>query len=97
MRRCRYLTQDGRSLAGTPQNIWRLPTADEALRSMNRKPDKESPLWDKHSKVIYWWTGTEIDVDKAQVVVYDGKAHPRRKSSRLGYLAFRAVKNPTGS
>jgi hypothetical protein len=97
IRRCQYLDEDGQSLAATSKNIWRLPTADEALRSMNRKPDKESPLWDVHSKVIYWWTATEIDGQKAQVVVYDGKTHSERKTSRLGYLAFRAVKNPGGS
>jgi hypothetical protein len=73
VRRCRHLTEDGATLADTPQDIWRLPTVDEAVRSMRRHgensggswdaagrrvayrrtPDKESPLWDVHSKVIY--------------------------------------------
>ena len=30
--RCRHLTADGLRLADEPQNIWRLPTADEAVR-----------------------------------------------------------------
>jgi len=95
-RRCRHLSEDGRSLMQTPQNIWRLPTADEALRSMSPRPDKESPLWDVHSKIIYWWTATETDDDNSRIVVYNGKSHPKRKSSRLGYLGFRAVKDPSG-
>jgi hypothetical protein len=97
VRRCQYLRQDGLALDSTPQNVWRLPTADEALGSMQRQgrlPDKESPLWDVHSKVIYWWTATEVAGDKVQIVVYDGKVHPRPKRSRLGYLGFRAVKAP---
>jgi hypothetical protein len=65
--------------------VWRLPTVDEAVRSMARHgrnsggvwdaetgkaaynmiPDKESPLWNVHSQVIYWWTATEIDAERA--------------------------------
>jgi len=33
---CQYLAEDGTILATTPQNIWRLPTVDEAVRSMSR-------------------------------------------------------------
>jgi hypothetical protein len=111
-RRCRHLTRDGRSLAASPQDIWRLPTVDEAVRSFSRHgrnaegtwnpaegtatyartPDKESPLWDVHSKVIYWWTSTEVDAGRAYIVVYDGKVWPREKSSHWGYLGFRAVR-----
>jgi hypothetical protein len=93
-RRCEYLRPDGLALAATPQNIWRLPTADEALRSMRRPPDKESPLWDVHSKVIYWWTATESDRETAKIVVYNGQVSRRKKSSHPGYLGFRAVKAP---
>ena len=58
------------------------------------RPDKESPLWNIHSKVIYWWTATEVDIDRAYIIVYDGKVWPRRKSARYGYLGFRGVKAP---
>ena len=114
VRRCRHLTEDGESLADTPQDIWRLPTADEAVRSQHRqqhnsagqwnsstglasydkRPDKESPLWDTHSQVIYWWTGTEIDEGRAYIIVYDGKTWSRSKDAQWGYLGFRAVKEP---
>ncbi len=96
-RRCEFLREDGLALAATPQNIWRLPTADETLRSMGSPPDKESPLWDMHSKVIYWWTATQVGAEKAQIVVYNGKSHPQTKRSHPGYLGFRAVKAPAAS
>jgi hypothetical protein len=111
--RCRYLTEDGMSLADAPQDIWRLPTVEEAVRSMHRHgrscggtwdattrralyertPDKESPLWDVHSPVIYWWTATEVNEREALIVVYDGKVWPRPKSLRMSSLAFRAVRD----
>jgi hypothetical protein len=82
---CQHLTGDGSSLASSPRNIWRLPTVEEAVRSMARhgancggvwdaararasyarKPDKESPLWNSHSVVIYWWTSSEAGRGRA--------------------------------
>ena len=73
---CRYLREDGKSLADVPQDVWRLPSVEEAVRSMCRggthcggtwdaerqvarykkTPDKESPLWDVYSPVVYRWT-----------------------------------------
>ncbi len=114
MRRCRYLSADGKRLAGTPQDIWRLPTVDEAVRSQARHglnsggrwdpatrrasyavmPDKEPPLWDTHSQVIYWWTSTEVDEKQAYIVVYNGGVWPRTKTMRPAYLGFRAVRAP---
>lgn len=111
---CQYLAEDGILLAATPQNIWRLPTVDEAVRSMSRhgensggrwdaetaeafyqtRPDKESPLWNMYSQVIYWWTGTEVDEQNAYIIVYDGEVWPRRKQTSLGYLGFRCVRTP---
>lgn len=88
---------DGLALADTPQDIWRLPTVEEAVRSMTRHgmnsggswdaahkrpiyqrtPDKESPLWNTNTKVIYWWTATEISDREAYIVVYNGQVWPR--------------------
>ena len=108
---CTYLTDDGTSLAETPQNIWRLPTIDEAVRSMQRhgkncmgklndkgqaeykiKPDKETPLWNPHSQIIYWWTNSETDSLHAYIIVYNGKIWKRNKNFSPDYLGFRAVK-----
>jgi hypothetical protein len=112
--RCRYLTADGLAIADTPQDIWRLPTVEEAVRSQCRlganaqgtwdaareaasydvRPDKESPLWDLHSQIIYWWTATEVNEREAYIIVYDGKVWRRPKTAPWGYLGFRAVRAP---
>jgi hypothetical protein len=109
--RCACLTADGLGIAAVPQNIWRLPTIDEAVRSSVRHgknaggtwdantrkptyatmPDKESPLWNTHSKVIYWWTATSVDENKAYRIVYNGGVQPVLKRARWGYLGFRCV------
>jgi hypothetical protein len=109
---CQHLSEDGLSVENAPANIWRLPTVDEAVRSMARHgqnsggewsaetadatyettPDKEAPLWNVHSQVIYWWTATEIDEEKAFIIVYDGKVWPRSKGFGPDYLGFRCVK-----
>jgi hypothetical protein len=111
---CQHLSEDGLTPAPVPQYIWRLPTVDEAVRSMARHgqnsggvwdaeidkaaykttPDKESPLWNVHSQVIYWWTATEVDEEHAYIIVYDGKVWPRSKQFGPAYLGFRCVKLP---
>lgn len=110
---CDHLMDDGVTLASTPRNIWRLPTVDEAVRSMARhgvncggvwdpagsratykvRPDKESPLWDIHSPVIYWWTATESGANSAYSITYNGLVVVRTKKSRYGSLAFRCVRD----
>ena len=109
---CQHLIEDGLTLSTTPQNVWRLPTVDEVVRSMSRHgqnsggtwnaetaeatykitPDKESPLWNIHSQVIYWWTATEVDDDHAYIIVYDGKVRSRDKQFSPAYLGFRCVR-----
>ncbi len=111
---CKYLSEDGTVIMEEEQNIWRLPTVDEAVRSMmlhgqnaggiwnsseglavyERTPDKESPLWDVHSKVIYYWTSeTSVqDEHKAYIIVYHGGVYEKMKFDGQDYLSFRAVK-----
>lgn len=60
----------------------------------NFKPDKESPLWDVHSQVIYWWTATEADEASAFMIAYDGQVWSRSKDTILPYFGFRCVKSP---
>jgi len=111
--RCQHLSADGRTLAEAPPQVWRLPTVEEAVRSMSRhgvnsggiwdgqtkaatyqvRPDKETPLWNVHSQVIYWWTATEVDGERAYIIVYDGKVWPRRKRFAPAYLGYRCVKS----
>lgn len=114
---CTRLSWDGKSLADTAVHIWRLPSVDEAVRSMHRHsrncggiwykdaenavydtiPDKEFPLWDPCSPVIYYWTATEKNRDTAYIIVYNGEVWPQRKSSKQGSLGFRAVKKSEGN
>jgi hypothetical protein len=113
MKVCTYLTEDGTALADTPVNAWRLPTIDEAVRSLVQHgtnaggtwdsasgkpsyeviPDKESPLWKNHSPIIYWWTATEVNDSVAYRVVYNGGVQALPKKTRMGDLAFRAVRS----
>jgi hypothetical protein len=109
---CQHLREDGLSLDPSSQKHWRLPTVEEAVRSMARHglnsggvwdtetakaayektPDKESPLWNVRSQVIYWWTATEADEEHAYIIVYDGKVWTRAKDFGPGYLGFRCVR-----
>lgn len=55
-------------------------------------PDKETPIWDPHSKVIYYWTDTIQSHGKAYIIVYNGGVFPRSMDSHQDYISFRAVK-----
>lgn len=111
---CEYLEEDGTATAVQPQGIWRLPSVEEAVRSMalhgqnsmgvwdeesatasyKSSPDKESPLWNTLSQVIYWWTATEAEKGRAYIIVYDGKVWSRTQESAYGYLGYRCVRDP---
>lgn len=75
-------------------NVGGVWDADAKKASYERTPDKESPLWDLHSKIIYYWTAntSSSDPEQAYIVVYSGGVYDRKKAYRLGYLSFRAVK-----
>jgi hypothetical protein len=71
--------------------------ANSAKANYQTTPDKESPLWNTHSQVIYWWTAAEVDGDHAYIIVYDGKVWSRGKEFGPDYLGFRCVKpSPEG-
>jgi hypothetical protein len=54
VRRCAHLSADGRVLSPTPVGIWRLPTVDEAVRSMVRRGRNAGGTWDpKRRKASY--------------------------------------------
>lgn len=46
---CRYLIADGLSLNTEPQNIWRMPTTDEIVRSLVRAGENAGCSWDGRS------------------------------------------------
>src|SRR6185503_7949677 len=112
--RCARLSEDGVTLLDRPANIWRLPTVDEAVRTMiwrgenaggvwdpaarmaryRTMPDKEPPLWDPFSPVIYWWTADETDANRAFRVVFNGYVTTWPKHIGPDYLSCRCVKAP---
>jgi hypothetical protein len=44
-RRCEYLAEDGSTEAATPQRVWRLPTVDETVRTMNWRGQNAGGTW----------------------------------------------------
>jgi len=46
---CRYLSEDGRRLLPQPQDIWRMPTTDEIVRSLVRAGENAKCTWDTKS------------------------------------------------
>jgi hypothetical protein len=109
---CARLTADGTTLAATPQGVWRLPTADEAVRTMayrgrnadgrwdpatsratyRRQPDKEAPLWDPFSPVIYLWTSDTRGSDRAYFISHDGGVTARPRTTHALYHGYRCVR-----
>ena len=43
---CRYLSADGRTLMAEPQDIWRMPTTDEIVRSPVSEGKHAGGTWD---------------------------------------------------
>jgi hypothetical protein len=83
-----------RSMTRNNKNSGGAWDAVSSTATYTTRPDKESPLWNIHSQVIYWWTATEIDDEHAYIIVYDGKVWPRSKLLSQAYLGFRCVKDP---
>ncbi len=44
---CLYLSADGLSLLKTPQNVWRMPTVDEYVRSFTRHGQNAGCVWQR--------------------------------------------------
>jgi hypothetical protein len=81
-----------RSMSWRGQNAggsWDPATRSASFRST---PDKEAPLWDPYSRVIYWWAADEADGDRAYRVVYNGQVHALPKKWGPGSMACRCVK-----
>lgn len=47
---CRYLSEDGSTLMIEPQDVWRMPTADEIVRSLVRHGENAGCTWDGRSE-----------------------------------------------
>ncbi|MBL7852019.1 MAG: hypothetical protein JNN04_14045, partial [Cyclobacteriaceae bacterium] len=54
-------------------------------------PDKEPPLWNSHSPIIYWWTAN-ASKDSALMYSFNGVVFTQEKHHKAGYYGFRAVR-----
>ncbi len=55
-------------------------------------PEKETPLWDPHSIVIYYWT-SEKEGNMAYLVSYNGRVILRSADNGADYHGYRCVRN----
>jgi hypothetical protein len=82
------MTRYGKNCGGIWDSITGKPTYKVT-------PDKETPLWNPKSQIIYWWTGSGINDSMVYVVVYHGMIVTANKRFYPGSRAFRAVKEVT--
>lgn len=82
-----------RSMALHGENSRGVWDAERERAVYDLRPDKESPLWNVHSPVIYWWTETEASETHAYIAVYDGGVWKRDKTFSPTYLGYRCVRS----
>ena len=80
------LTRNGKNAGGS----WNAKTGKPSYKIT---PDKETPLWNPHSQIIYWWTSSEKDKEHAYRISYNGYVLVVSKKVCMDYWGFRAVKN----
>jgi hypothetical protein len=56
------------------------------------RPDKEAPLWDPFSPVIYFWTSDTRGSDRAYFISYQGGVNARPRTTRALYHGYRCVR-----
>jgi hypothetical protein len=47
-------------------------------------PDKEPPLWNPNSIILYWWTSTKPDSEQAYYIDFNSRVYPTDKISDPG-------------
>jgi len=75
----------GRPMVGT----WSVKQRKAEFKNV---PDKEPPLWDPYSPIIYWWTSDEVSMDSALMYSYNAVVFVRSKYHKAGYYGFRAIR-----
>jgi len=112
---CENLSEDGTATLKEKQNIWRLPSIDEAVKcqmhhnenaggrfdEVKRKafyektPDKETPLWDPGSEVVYYWTSelSRESENQAYIITYDGGVFDKDIRFGPNTQSFRCIKS----
>jgi hypothetical protein len=64
---------------------------DFGIAQYEVRPDKETPLWNPHSKIIYYWTNESKNEERAYLVAYNGYILNRNKNSGANYQGYRCV------
>jgi hypothetical protein len=54
METCAHLTKDGRSISSLPQDVWRLPSVDEAVRSLVYRGRNAGGTWDPVHQIAHY-------------------------------------------
>lgn len=67
---------------------------DTMTASYDKTPDKETPIWDSYSQVIYYWTGDLAErEDFAYIIDYKGGIFEKNTLYTPAYRTFRCVKD----
>jgi hypothetical protein len=61
MQNCAHLTADGKALKDSPQGVWRLPTVDEAVRSLVFRGKNAGGTWDEVRRHAQYQTMPDKD------------------------------------
>ncbi len=90
---CQRLTPDGHALASSPQNVWRLPTADEAVRSMVYRGKNAGGVWDARAATAKYrsWPDKDSPLWKphSQVIYWwTGTQLDERRAYRIAYNGY---------
>jgi hypothetical protein len=76
------------------QNAGGVWDGSRGVPSYRMTPGKQSPLWDPHWPVIYWWTATEPSEQRAYRFNFNGRAMATPKTAGPAYYGFRCVSEP---
>jgi hypothetical protein len=99
--RCAHLSADGRELRPEPVGIWRLPTVDEAVRSMVRRGRNAGGVWNPAARVATYRTlpDKESPLWKrySQVIYWwTSTANGPRERYRIAYNGYVMAADPRG-
>jgi hypothetical protein len=72
--------------------LWALWNSVTGSPKYQVTPDKETPLWNPNSQIIYWWTKSEKNDSTVYVAIYNGMINTADKKFYPGSRAFRAIK-----
>jgi hypothetical protein len=96
---CRYLSADGLTLMDTPQDVWRMPTTDEIVRSLVQDGENAGCTWDGVSD----YAECRVTPDKetplwapSQLAIYywSAGAHNANEAYYVGYNGSFVVPQP---